>query len=81
MLKKVGFDVTLLSESEKLSDTLGELLALSNGDKGQSKLIKDQRDRAFVYLMQAVKEVRRVGQYAFWHNPKRKKGYISNYHK
>jgi len=79
LLKAVGFDVQLLKQADELSDTLGELLAYNNNDKGKSSELKDQRDRAFVFLYDALSEVNRVGKFVFWRNPERKKGYVNNY--
>lgn len=79
LLKNVGFNVPLLKQADELSNTLGELLAYNNNDKGQSNELKEQRDRAFVHLYDAIREVHRVGQFVFWRNPERKRGYVNDY--
>ena len=37
------------------------------------------RDKAYTHLKQAVDEVRECGQYVFWRNEARLKGYSSRY--
>lgn len=39
------------------------------------------RDKAYTFMKMAVDEIRRHGQYVFWKNAQRHKGYISKYHK
>lgn len=74
-LHSIGFDTALLTEASNLSKKLGKLLATYNSEKNQQKELRVMRDKAFLYLMIAVKEIRRVGQFVYYRNPERKKGY------
>lgn len=78
-LTKIGLDVTLLDKAAEQSELMAELLARSNGSKKQINVVVLCRNRASAFLKQAVDEVRRCGQYAFWHNEARKRGYVSIY--
>jgi len=77
-LKFLKFDLTLLDTAAQLAKELGSLLATirSESDYSSIKLIRDQ---AFTYLKIAVDEVCEIGQYIFWKNSERKKGYSSDY--
>lgn len=79
LLEGVGFDLLLLDRAETLANSLSETLAYNNNDKNTSSELKNQRDRAFTYLYQAIQEVNRIGQFVFWRNPERKKGYVNTY--
>jgi hypothetical protein len=43
--------------------------------------LKKVRDKAFTYMKEAVDEIRIHGQYVFWKDEQRFKGYVSRYHK
>ncbi|HEY4788161.1 MAG TPA: hypothetical protein VIH57_19035 [Bacteroidales bacterium] len=80
-LKKINFDVTLLDKAAALSTSLPVLLAQANGQKLGDNKMKILRDKSYAYMKQAVSEIRRNGQYAFWRNEDRRKGYVSRYYK
>ena len=80
-LNKINLDMTLLDKAELISEELSEVLAKANGLRMSDNEMKIIRDKAFIYLKQAVDEVRRHGQYKFWRNPERRKGYSSRYNK
>lgn len=80
-LTKIHFDETLLDQAAQVSTELAELLAESRADKGDLAEVKDLRDRAYTHCKNAVDELRACGQYVFRKNPKRKRGYISEYQK
>ncbi len=79
LLVNAGLDPVKLDRAEELASILSELLAYNNNDQSQSNELKEQRDRAFLHLYDAIKEVNRVGQFLFWRNPERKKGYVNTY--
>lgn len=79
LLEKVGFDNSVLLHAETLANSLAETLAYNNNDQNIGSELKNQRDRAFNYLYEAIREVNRVGQFVFWRNPDRKKGYVNTY--
>lgn len=81
LLKAVGLDVKLLTVAATMSDELSVLLALTNGDNGSDFNAKVTRDKAYSYMKLAVDEIRTTGQYVFWRNEDRKKGYVSAYKK
>ena len=81
LLKKVGFDLKLLDDAATLADDLSVILAKANGETGDDADAKDVRDRAYTYMKQAVDEIRTTGQYVFWREEDRKKGYVSAYFK
>jgi hypothetical protein len=78
-LKAIGFDLSLLDKAEQSVERLSQLLAKNNGLKMSDNKMKVLRDQAYTYLKQAVDEVRRHGQYKFWRDEDRKKGYSSKY--
>ncbi len=80
-LTTTNFDMTLLNTAENISENLSEVLAKANGLRLGDNEMKITRDKAYTYLKQAVDEVRRHGQYKFWRDNNRKKGYISQYFK
>ena len=78
-LEKVGVNMALFDQAATLSASLSDLLAQSNGERLSGNKLKDARDRAYSYMKQAVDEIRRHGQYVFYRNDARKKGYVSRY--
>ncbi|MGD9487192.1 MAG: hypothetical protein AB7W47_04180 [Calditrichaceae bacterium] len=57
------------------------ILAMVTGDRQERNINKITRDKAYTYLKDAVDAVRDCGQYVFWRNEQRLKGYISQYRK
>ena len=80
-LKAIGFDMSLLNTAAQTADELSVVLAKANGESGDDSEMKVQRDRAYTYMKKAMDEIRRTGQYVFWRNEDRVKGYVSQYHK
>jgi hypothetical protein len=81
LLKKAGVDLKLLDEAATVADELSVVLAKANGESGDDVDAKDVRDRAYTYMKMAVDEIRATGQYVFWRDEDRKKGYVSAYFK
>ena len=81
LLKKIGLDLKLLDEAADTSEYLSVVLAKSNGETGDDDHAKKMRDKAYTYMKQAVDEIRNTGQYVFWRDEDRRKGYVSQYHK
>jgi hypothetical protein len=48
-------------------------------DRQDFSEVKKIRDQAFTHVKEAVDKIRKCGQYVFWRNPARVKGYRSNY--
>jgi len=78
-LKSINFDPGLLDQAAQKSDEMSALLAAATGDRQADSAVKLVRDQAYTHLKQAVDEVRACGQYVFWKNPDRAKGYASEY--
>lgn len=75
----VGFDPTKLDEVASKSNELGELRADASVDKGADREKKLLRDKSYTHLKQAVDAIRECGQFVFWKNEDRAKGYASEY--
>ena len=81
LLKKIGFDLKKLAQAADMSDDLSVVLALVNGEDGKDDNAKELRDKAFTFMKQAIDEIRTTGQYVFWRDDSRGKGYVSAYQK
>jgi hypothetical protein len=57
------------------------VLAKANGEVGDDDAAKKMRDKSYTHMKQAMDEVRTTGQYVFWRDEDRKKGYVSTYQK
>ena len=75
----IGFDLTLLDQAAQKSDELRSLYAAATRDRQDFNEFKKIRDQAFTHLKEAVDKIRKCGQYVFWRNAARVKGYRSNY--
>lgn len=81
LLKNTLMDICLLDKAAETASCISELLAKSTKQKLENRTLKILRDKAYAHMKEAVDEIRRCGQYAFWKNEERKKGYVSNYNK
>lgn len=75
----VGFDPAKLEEAASKSNELGELRADSSVDKGADREKKKLRDQSYTHLKEAVDAIRQCGQFVFWKDQDRAKGYASDY--
>ena len=78
-LEAIGLDLKLLDEARAKSFALAELLAKVNGSYRETSPMLEIRNKAYTHLKEAVDEIRRVGQYVFWRNEAKLKGYVSAY--
>lgn len=78
-LTKVNVDMGLFDLAETTSTEMADLLAKSNGARLTDNKLKITRDKAYTYMKEAVDEIRHHGQYVFWRNEERKKGYASRF--
>ncbi|WP_321997497.1 hypothetical protein [Draconibacterium orientale] len=78
-LTAISFDLGQLEEAATLADTLADLLAEANGDKADPNESKIVRDKAYLHMKELVDEIREAGKYVFRKDPKRLKGYSSDY--
>ena len=77
-LKMINFDTAMIDKAAKTADEMAALLgkATSEDDDSQAKKIRDQ---AYTHLKEAVDEIRGCGQYVFWRDEERMRGYGSEY--
>lgn len=79
LLRKIGFDFTLLDLAEQKSDELYTKKGAASWDGKDYLEAKKIRDQAYTHLKEAVDYIRKHGKYVFWKNPARLKGYRSDY--
>jgi hypothetical protein len=80
-LVTIHLDLSLLDKAETMSQQMAVLLANANGKRMEDNKMRLLRDKAFVYMKEAVDEIRRCGQYVFWRDEQKRKGYYSKYNK
>jgi hypothetical protein len=78
-LQAISFDLALLDQAEATAGELGELLGLATTSREDNSAARVMRDRAYTHLKEAVDEIRDCGQYVFWRDGARLKGYVSMY--
>ena len=78
-LQAVGFDISRLDGACDAAEHLSVLLARVNAERGVQYILRDQRNRAYTHLKEAVDQIRRCGKFAFASQPERLKGYASAY--
>jgi hypothetical protein len=78
-LKAIGLDLSLPDKARAKSFELTRLLGMVNSARSESNPKRELRNKAYAHLKEAVFEIRRLGQYAFWRNDDRLKGYVSPY--
>ncbi|WP_321294760.1 hypothetical protein [Marinifilum fragile] len=79
-LLDIGFDNTKLEKALELANSMGPLLSAINGQRDENdKPSKEMRDRAYVYLKEAVDQICEYGKYVFWEDEERLEKYSSAY--
>lgn len=73
------FDPAELDKAAEMSDKVGELLAIANGERREYSEAKLIRDKAYTYLNEAVEEIRQCGKYIFWKDARKLAMYASDY--
>jgi hypothetical protein len=81
LLEAIGSDIIKLDTAAQNSEELSALLAQANGEASDDGDTKILRDKAYSYMKAAVDVIRATGQYVFWRDEDRLKGYVSYYHK
>ena len=76
-LKTTGFEMELLDKAYNMSFDLGSLLGKVNNESTRSSENLSLRNKAYYHLKEAVDKLRKAGQYAFWQDKERLKGYSS----
>ena len=79
LLKKIGFDFTLLDLAAKKSDELVTKNAAASFDRRYYIEAKTIRNQAYTHLKEAVDMIRECGKFVFCRNAYRLKGYRSNH--
>ena len=80
-LTKIGLNLGLLDQAATTSEQLAVLLAKANGARLSDNSLKIIRDKAYTHMKEGIDEIREAGQYVFYRNEDRKKGYVSAYTK
>lgn len=75
----INFDMALLDQAAQMSDEKGALYAEASVDRVGYKEAKKIRDQAYTHLKLPVDEIRDCGQFVFWRDDARVKGYRSDY--
>ncbi len=78
-LEAIGFDNAMIESLGPTGEAMAELRAQASVDSDEMKELKRIRDKAFTHLKGAVDEIRACGQYVFWRDENRRKGYASKY--
>jgi hypothetical protein len=81
LLNAISFDWESLEQAREWSDELAVVIAKANGERFDGNESKILRDKAYSFMKDAADEIRLHGQYIFWRNDDRKRGYVSKYHK
>jgi hypothetical protein len=79
LLRKIGFDFTLLDLAAQKSDEFSTKKADASFDREDYLEAKKIRHQAFTHLKEAVDLVRGYGRYVFWKDAARFKGYRSKH--
>lgn len=79
LLEAKNMDLTLLDVAAQTSDAMADLLAKVNGLAIQGGELIEMRNKAFWYLEQAMREVRRAGKFVFRKDPKHIQYYYQHY--
>ena len=79
LLTAISFDLTLLDLAAQKNDELRSLYSAAYRDRQDFSEVKKIRDQAFTHLKEAVDKIRKCGQFVFWRNAGRLKGYRSDY--
>jgi hypothetical protein len=79
LLRKIGFDFTLLDLAAQKSDEFSTKKEAASWDSKDYLEAKKIRDQAYTHLKEAVDLVYDYGRYVFWKGSARLKGYSSNH--
>ena len=79
LLRKIGFDFTLLDLAAQKSGELSKKKKAASWDSEDYLEAKKIRNQAFTHLKEAVDLVCNCGKYVFFNNPARLKGYRSKH--
>jgi len=79
LLAEINFDMTLLDEAAEKAKAMAALLGETTRDRADYNDVKRIRDQAYTHLKEAVDELYGFGQYVFYHNEDRLRGYRSKY--
>jgi len=79
LLAAISIDLSLLDLAAQKADEMANLLGLATRDRADYSETKKIRDQAYTHLKEAVDDIRSHGQYVFWRDDDRFRGYRSNY--
>lgn len=81
LLTVVGFDLTTLATAATTSTGMANLLSQATVDRSTPNAERIIRDKAYIFTKQVLDEIRVCGQFVFWRDPERLRGYVSQYFK
>jgi hypothetical protein len=68
-------------QAAAMANEMAELLSKATVGKENKSPARIIRDKAYMHLKEAVDEIRSCGQFVFWIDESRSKGYVSRYFK
>lgn len=81
-LLKINFNSSLLLKAQNLHDKLKKIYAKIEVGPKQISEVKDIKNRAYTYLMEALQSIKEYGQFVFWKDEERcslyKRHYLSS---
>ncbi len=80
LLSTINFDTSQSERARALSNSISELLALKTVSSNPAKDTLLWRNCTYTLLYQKMTEIRNCGKYAFYHNNKKCKQYMSSYY-
>ncbi|MBN2804148.1 MAG: hypothetical protein JXR91_13725 [Deltaproteobacteria bacterium] len=80
-LKAISFDMNKIELAAQKSKEMGELRGQARADNAEDNKTKLIRDKAYTHLKEAVDEIRACGQYLFWKDDNRRKGYAGKHYR
>ncbi len=78
-LEGITFDMSKLDEAAKISDELSSLHAVARGEVTVGPETVKIRNQAYTHVKEAVDEIRKCGEYEFWRDKERLRGYRSEH--
>lgn len=78
-LKRINFDMAKLDTAAATASEMAALLGAVTTERAYCSHALKIRNQAYTHLKEAVDEIRSFGQFVFWNDPARLRGYKSEY--
>ena len=78
-LKIINFDMSKLDMAAAAASEMAALLGAVTTERAYCSHALKIRNQAYTHLKEAVDEIRSFGQFVFWNDPARYRGYTSEY--